>query len=83
MSELRASVETSSRAGKVVDASWLHADHSASQFVPAGPPGLVLLGIRGDSIESDGLSGNGAGAGWRCPFGLADPRPAKGAWIVS
>jgi hypothetical protein len=83
MSELREYVESSSRAGKVgVDASWVDA-LSASQFVLAGPPGLVLLGNRGDSIESDALSGNAAGARWRCPFGLADPRPAKDSMVVS
>ncbi|GLV08543.1 hypothetical protein MyChFU_18630 [Mycobacterium intracellulare subsp. chimaera] len=84
MCGLRESVESSSLAGKVgVDASWVDAAVSAFQFVLAGPPGLGLLGNRGDSIESDALSGKAAGARWRCPFGLADPRRARGLIVVS
>jgi hypothetical protein len=74
MSELRESVESSSRAGKVsVDASWVDVALSASQFVLAGPPGLALPGNRGDSIESDAFSGIAAGGRWRCPFEMAGP----------
>ncbi|MCA2322551.1 hypothetical protein JF732_21605 [Mycobacterium intracellulare] len=84
MTELRESVEPSGRAGNLgVDTSWVDVDFSASQFVIAGPPELVLLGKRGESIESDAPCGIAAGARWRCPVLLASPRPADGSMVCS
>jgi hypothetical protein len=84
MSELRESVEPSVRAGTLgVDTFWVGAGFSASPSLAAGPPGLVLRGDRGDSIESAAFSPITAGARWRCPFGLADPLAANGPMIFS
>ena len=82
MSGLGESVESSGRAGKFrVAASWVGAGVSASQFFRGGAGGLVLPGNRGDSIASDALSAITSGAGFRCPFELADPHPANGPMI--
>jgi hypothetical protein len=77
MPEVRESVEPSSSAGKFgVGASGEDAGVSASQSVLA-PSGLVLLGNRGDLIESGAFSAITSGASWLCPLGLADPRSTK------
>jgi hypothetical protein len=74
MSELRESLEPSSRAGDFgVDAPWLDAGVSASQLFSAGSGGLVLPGNRADPIESDAFSVITSGARLRCPFELAGP----------
>jgi len=48
----------------------MDAGFSASQLLPAGPPGLVLPGDRADSISSDAFPAITAGPRWRCPFGV-------------